>query len=161
MRKPEQSVDAAPLLVIIGARLREERERMRLTQASLGSAGGVGKTTQYLYERGCRQPDVKYLTAVAQLGVDTTYIMTGTRQGSPEAARMNAADQIVDGVLAIGTRRSAEYRRGMLDVLRFRLDGTSIQCPYREGTSQFDAYFAGNDRGHTVWHALQQTERPA
>lgn len=73
---------------------------------------------------------------------------------------IGAAERIVDGVLVIGTKRSAEYRRGMLDVLRFRLEGVPIECPYREGTSQFDAYFAGNDRGHAVWRALQ-TEQPA
>lgn len=69
---------------------------------------------------------------------------------------VSVPDEIVDQVLAHGTKRSAEYRRGMLDVLRFRLEHQPIQCPYREGTSQFDAYFAGNDRGHAVWRAIQQ-----
>jgi len=114
-----------------------------------------------MYERGDRIPDAAYLSAIAAMGVDTSYVLTGKRQGSPEAARAAAADQIVDGVLAIGTRRSAEYRRGMLDVLRFRLDGERIQCPYREGTPQFDAYFAGNDRGHAVWRAMQRAEPAA
>lgn len=135
--------------------------RTRLSQEKFGAAGGVGKTAQYMYERGDRIPDAAYLRAIAKIGVDTSYVLTGKRQGSSEAARLSAADQIVDGVLAIGTTRSAEYRRGMLDVLRFRLDGAPIHCPYREGTPQFDAYFAGNDRGHAVWRALQQTERSA
>jgi hypothetical protein len=71
---------------------------------------------------------------------------------------VSTPDEIVDQVLARGTRRSTEYRRGMLDVLRFRLERQPIQCPYREGTPQFDAYFAGNDRGHVVWRAMQQGE---
>ncbi len=67
---------------------------------------------------------------------------------------MHTPDQIVDGALAVGNRRSPEYRRGMLDVLRFRLEGLRIECPYKDGTAQFDAYFAGNARGHAEWRAL-------
>jgi hypothetical protein len=67
---------------------------------------------------------------------------------------MGGPEQIVDATLACGNKRSAEYRRGMLDVLRFRLQGVRIECPYREGTAQFDAYFSGNDRGHAVWRAM-------
>ena len=74
---------------------------------------------------------------------------------------MTTPEQIVDSVLAIGTKRSTEYRRGILDVLRFRLVGDPIQCPYRESTPQFDAYFAGSDRGHAVWRTLQEAEKPA
>lgn len=74
---------------------------------------------------------------------------------------MDSPEQIADQVLARGTRRSIEYRQGMLDVLRFRLLRQPIQCPYREGTPQFDAYFAGNDRGHAVYRAMLQGEATA
>ena len=67
---------------------------------------------------------------------------------------MNTPEQIVDKALSVGDRRSAEYRRGMLDVLRYRLEGAPILCPFSEGSAQFDAYFAGNDRGHCVWRAM-------
>jgi len=67
---------------------------------------------------------------------------------------MRTPEQIVDSALAVGNRRSSEYRRGMLDVLRFRLEGLRIECPYQEGTAQLDAYFAGNARGHAEWRAL-------
>lgn len=67
---------------------------------------------------------------------------------------MHTPDQIVDGALAIGNRRSPEYRRGMLDVPRFRLEGLRIECTFKDGTAPFDAYFAGNERGHAEWWAL-------
>lgn len=67
---------------------------------------------------------------------------------------MSTPEQIVDTELSFGNRRSAEYRRGMIDVLRYHLEGARIQCPYPEGSVQFDAYFAGNDRGHLVWREL-------
>lgn len=161
MTRPENGAEAASGRQELGKRLREERQRLGMSQTDLARVAGLARTAQYNYEQGNRDPDTAYLSAVAEMGIDTSYVLTGKRQGSPEAARAAAADQIVDGVLAIGTKRSAEYRRGMLDVLRFRLEGEGIQCPYREGTPQFDAYFAGNDRGHAVWRAMQQTEPAA
>lgn len=71
---------------------------------------------------------------------------------------MRTPEQIVEQALALGSRRSAEYRSGALDVLRFRLEGRRICCPFREGTAQFDAYFAGNDRGHVLWRELKEQE---
>jgi hypothetical protein len=73
---------------------------------------------------------------------------------------MSTPEQIVDAVLAHGDRRSPEYRRGMLDVLTYRMQGVRIQVPFELGTSQADAYFAGNERGHAVWRDLKEEVRP-
>ncbi len=62
-------------------------------------------------------------------------------------------ESITAAALAMGTPRSAEYRAGLLDVLKFKLRGERIRCPYREGTASFDAYFAGNARGFDVYRA--------
>ncbi len=67
---------------------------------------------------------------------------------------MTTPEDVLSAAQALGNRRSAEYWRGALDVLRFRMLGAQIQCPYREGSSQFDAYFAGNERGHQMWREL-------
>lgn len=64
-----------------GKRLKEERERLGMSQEKFGKACGVGKTTQYLYERGERHPASLYIDAAAKLGVDTSYVMTATRKG--------------------------------------------------------------------------------
>ncbi|MDY0011312.1 MAG: hypothetical protein RBS40_00290 [Rhodocyclaceae bacterium] len=69
---------------------------------------------------------------------------------------MSTPEQIVDAALARGDRRSPEYRLGMLDVLKYRMHGARIQVPFQLGTSQADAYFAGNDRGHALWRARQE-----
>ncbi|WP_440074013.1 helix-turn-helix domain-containing protein [Pseudomonas fragariae (ex Marin et al. 2024)] len=63
-----------------GERLREERERLALSQEDLAEAGGVNRNTQGSYERGARNPDIAYLAAVATLGVDTVYVLTGVKQ---------------------------------------------------------------------------------
>jgi len=62
-------------------------------------------------------------------------------------------ESITAAALAYGDKRSAEYRAGLLDVLKFKMRGERIRCPYREGTASFDAYFAGNARGFDVYRA--------
>ncbi|HFV9258216.1 helix-turn-helix domain-containing protein [Enterobacter cloacae] len=63
----------------IGMRLREERERLGLSQAALGEVGGVKKLTQLNYEKGERSPDASYLYAISKFGADVQFIVTGIR----------------------------------------------------------------------------------
>ena len=63
-----------------GSRLREERDRLQLSQAELASTGGVARTTQHIYEADVRAPDVDYLEAVRQVGVDVVYLLLGERR---------------------------------------------------------------------------------
>lgn len=65
------------------------------------------------------------------------------------------AEKIVDDALAKGDPRSTEYRLGMLDALRFRMNGTPIPKRYAPGTAASDAYFAGNEHGHALWRTTQ------
>jgi transcriptional regulator with XRE-family HTH domain len=159
MTTPDRASQRLP----VGKRLAEERKRVGKTQTEFCSACGIGKTTQYQYERGERSPDTDYLGAAEALGVDILYILTGTRQVSVRAVLSGLAadlspEAIADKVLAIGDKRSAAYRRGLIDVLAFRLDGMRIQCPYQPGTPEFDAYFAGNERGHFQWRLMVEGE---
>lgn len=64
-----------------GKRLKEERERIGLSQAKFAEACGVGKTAQYTYEKGEREPAYSYMDAAEKLGVDAHYVFTGTRTG--------------------------------------------------------------------------------
>jgi transcriptional regulator with XRE-family HTH domain len=66
----------------IGIRLKEERERLRLSQAVFGELGGVQKQAQLKYEKGDRFPDAEYLAAIAISGVDVVYILTGSKSQS-------------------------------------------------------------------------------
>lgn len=63
----------------IGVRLKEERERLGFTQPAFGAIGGVQKLAQLNYEKGERFPGADYLAAVAKVGADVQYIVTGTR----------------------------------------------------------------------------------
>jgi transcriptional regulator with XRE-family HTH domain len=64
-----------------GKRLKEERERLGLSQAKFADGCGVGKTAQYTYEKGEREPSWSYMDAASKLGVDALYVFTGTRVG--------------------------------------------------------------------------------
>lgn len=64
-----------------GKRLKEERERLGFSQAKFGEACGVGRTAQFNYERGEREPSWSYMEAAERLGVDTLYVISGTKKG--------------------------------------------------------------------------------
>lgn len=61
----------------IGSRLRQERERLGLSQKVFGEVGGVEANAQGKYENGERAPKADYLSRVAERGVDVLYVLTG------------------------------------------------------------------------------------
>ncbi|HEN8704969.1 MULTISPECIES: helix-turn-helix domain-containing protein [Pseudomonas] len=63
----------------IGMRLREERERLGMTQRVFGDIGGVEPNAQGKYESGERTPRLDYLAALATRGVDALYVLSGLR----------------------------------------------------------------------------------
>lgn len=70
----------------IGSRIKEERERLRLSQAEFGELAGVKQQAQLNYEKNTRSPDANYLHNLSTHGVDIQYIITGNRTaegGSP------------------------------------------------------------------------------
>jgi len=80
-----------------GDRLREERNRLVLTQTALGQIGGVQGRAQRLYEQGERRPDSDYLAAVAAAGVDVLYVLTGKRSTPVSNPVDGTVDDSVDG----------------------------------------------------------------
>jgi len=80
----------------LGNRLREERERLGLSQEAFGEIGGVKKLAQRNYEKGNRQPDASYLTAVAAIGVDVMYVLTGQRVAPVQPALSRREAALVD-----------------------------------------------------------------
>ena len=61
------------------SRLKDERKRLKLSQAQLGEAGGVSKDAQLNYENGSRSPSAGYLELIANAGVDVQFLLTGKR----------------------------------------------------------------------------------
>lgn len=67
----------------LGPRLREERERLGMTQRVFGDIGGVEPNAQGKYESGERMPRADYLAALATRGVDALYVLSGERTPAP------------------------------------------------------------------------------
>lgn len=91
-------------------RLREERERLGLTQEAFGSIGGVLKRAVINYEKGERFPDVSFLAGVANAGADVLYIVTGKR-GSESEGVLTAAES----TLLTRWRSGSPVLRGYLE----------------------------------------------
>lgn len=62
---------------LVGQRLRQERQRLSLSQLQLATACGIGRTTQHFYETGVRSPDAVYLLLAAAAGVDVCFLLNG------------------------------------------------------------------------------------
>lgn len=61
-------------------RLKEERERLDLSQTAFAAIGKSGKNSQINYETGKRAPGSEYLRLLSEAGVDVLYILTGRRE---------------------------------------------------------------------------------
>ena len=61
----------------IGARLKEERKRLTMTQVEMAEAASVTRVSQQNYENDRRVPDAEYLRSLHKLGVDILYVVTG------------------------------------------------------------------------------------
>ncbi|MGJ7459338.1 XRE family transcriptional regulator [Halomonas sp. RA08-2] len=77
----------------IGQRLREERERLGMTQSVFSGVAGVTKNTQLLYESDQRSPKADYLERLSGIDVDIQYVVTGIRSNTgPHVAAQRVAD---------------------------------------------------------------------
>ena len=95
----------------VGSRLREERERLGLSQSDFGALVGVSRGTQKNYEVGTAvgAMDLKYVSALETAGVDATYVLTGSR--SLGAGLSGIESQIVDQYRRIPDEDQRALRR--------------------------------------------------
>lgn len=71
-----------------GARLREERERLKLSQTQLADKIGISRVTLGRYESGKREVGAEVFDKLGQLGMRVEYILTGTKvEGAKKAVR--------------------------------------------------------------------------
>ena len=66
-------------------RLREERDALGLTQEAMAEKAGISKRSYCAYEAGETAPSAKLLAALALMGVDVAYLLTGQRTGGASA----------------------------------------------------------------------------
>lgn len=73
------STENGKLFPIVGARLREERERLLLSQDATGKIVERDKKTIYSWECGTTGPTLAQLLTLMQYGFDVGYVLTGKR----------------------------------------------------------------------------------
>ncbi|WKE65054.1 helix-turn-helix transcriptional regulator [Gallaecimonas kandeliae] len=64
---------------MLGARLKEERERLGLTQPVFAAQADTKKGTVINWEKDASSPTAVQLAALAKIGVDVLYVVTGQR----------------------------------------------------------------------------------
>jgi transcriptional regulator with XRE-family HTH domain len=65
--------------LLIGRRLREERERLGFSQQGFADLGDASMRAEQDWERGASAPKADFLTVAARHGVDVLYVLTGMR----------------------------------------------------------------------------------
>lgn len=98
----------------IGTRLKEERKKRGFTQESIADQLGIGKATQFQYEKGINLPTLKYLDALSGLGMNIHYILFGTLSPIQEkSVNESRKDEIEKKALSILAKNEAAI--GIMD----------------------------------------------
>lgn len=95
----------------IGQRLKEERVRLGLTQSAIAEEAQITKNTQINYEKDARSPDATYLAAVAGLGVDVLYVLTGQRTPAMEEGLTAREKAVLDNFRALPEEDKSAVQR--------------------------------------------------
>lgn len=69
----------------IGARLREERQRIAYSQVDFAEACGSSRNALVQWERGDATPNAGVLALMSGVGIDVLYVVTGQHAGESEA----------------------------------------------------------------------------
>ena len=80
--------------VAIGARLREERERLGFSQQGLGEMLAVRRLAISRYEGGQNSPTAEQLSMLHDLGADLSYVISGDRRLDREALKAELREAI-------------------------------------------------------------------
>jgi transcriptional regulator with XRE-family HTH domain len=67
---------------LFAVRLKDERKRLRFSQAAAAEIAGIARETWSRYESGALAPGMEVLAAIAAAGCDVQYILTGIRSGT-------------------------------------------------------------------------------
>lgn len=96
-------------------RFKGERERLALTQPRVATLTGVGKTTVINWEKGLSSPTALQLSALAEVGLDVLYVVTGQHAGGVKPAPTLTAEE--ETMLSYFRDASKEVRRAALGAL--------------------------------------------
>lgn len=81
---------------MINLRLKEERERLNLSQTALGELANAAKRTVIDWEKGVSSPNAVQMSALAAAGADVLYILTGQRMAGAVPALSRDEAIVID-----------------------------------------------------------------
>ena len=123
---------------ILGSRLREERNRLGLTQSELAESGGVRRVTVYLYEKGDRTPTLEFLDRLRHCGVSFEYVLWGQRRPAKSSGRRIDAE-LASELYRLVDRYAVDSRGRSLHVdSRAELFDTLVSMAINLETGQVD-----------------------
>lgn len=96
----------------VGARLREERQRLGLSQPSFAALAGASKGALANWESEATSPNAAALIAFEKAGADAVYVLTGNRSVSDATDTITMARQRLDSI-----------ERDLIDPTKWRLAG--------------------------------------
>jgi len=113
-------------MYIYSERLKQERQRLKLSQSAFAEIAGVTKLSQFNYEKGTRKPDAEYFERIAQAGADVLYIITG-EYSKPLAQEFLTGEQLAEDekTLLENYRVASPEGRGMLLASSKAIAGTA------------------------------------
>lgn len=115
----------------VGERLREERERMGLSQPKFAAIAGTTKQTLFSWETGKTAPDGFQLAALAAAGADALYVVTGER--NPAKPSLDAAEQVL---LDSYRRCNTQARQNLIQTAALLAAGLPIEKKPRSTASK-------------------------
>ena len=126
---------------MIYSRLKEERERLGLTQPAFAELAGAAKRTVIDWEKGVSSPTAVQLAAMASAGADVLYVVVGMRSEAAAELDLLPADE---RVLVDAYRRcNAEARRNLIQTAALLSAGMGA-APVRKASSDQHAVGDGN-----------------
>lgn len=87
---------------LIGGRIKDERQRLGLSQAQVADKTGISREMWGKYERGVAVPGGEVLFSFAAAGADIQYIMTGDRSPSSAESLSPRAAALLDNFEHMG-----------------------------------------------------------
>ena len=136
---------------MIYLRLREERERLGLTQPALADVASAAKRTVIDWEKGVSSPTAVQLAAIADAGADVLYVITGQRsQGAAEVDLLPSDERVL---IDSYRRCNAEAKRNLIQTAALLSAGMAA-APARR-TAPSPAQSGGVQQHNSGSHSIQ------
>lgn len=100
------------------SRLRRYREGVGLSQQTLAERCGISWADQQAYEAGTRSPDASYLQALADAGIEVSYLTTGSFPPTRPKGVTQAEFVLLQNFEAVSPEARAEVARLLEEAAR-------------------------------------------